>query len=315
MSQAEFVRGFLSVFNALIDSDPFSKIVRLETWENFIQLTPNDLTKNLDITNDPVNEISIATYFRKSWLRYQNDNLQRTDFDYSVNFENDETLPIEGDILTLPFSASDSYEGSNIVEMGAFTMSYRSASGFTIPAATNTYQFTNDVDIKAGQYIYDGTDFYRVQAVLTNRTGYLWVNHFTGVIAPGIDVQIVDWQLNDIIPRLCTIKRGSIANVVISTNGFGSSFPSTLIQGEAVTFDATWQVLHDQYYSTMFDALQTPKIIRCWMAFNTVDFYNIDPLKPVFIKPFNGYYYINKLEQFKLNAPCRVELVRIYKLI
>ena len=79
--------------------------------------------------------------------------------------------------------------------------------------------------------------------------------------------------------------------------------------------DIQWEPLKDAYYKRLFDALRTPKILQVWMKFNTIEFYNLDYSKPVVIKHLNGKYHINKVEQFKLNQPCRVELIRINSLI
>ena len=73
--------------------------------------------------------------------------------------------------------------------------------------------------------------------------------------------------------------------------------------------------IYNAYYKSLFDALQHPKIVTVWMNFSINQFINLDLLKPVFINDLNGYFYINKIEQFKLNSPCRVELIRINALI
>jgi hypothetical protein len=51
------------------------------------------------------------------------------------------------------------------------------------------------------------------------------------------------------------------------------------------------------------------------MNFSASDFADIDFLKPVTIDGMQGSFFINKIEQYKLNTPCRVELIRLNDLV
>ena len=62
-------------------------------------------------------------------------------------------------------------------------------------------------------------------------------------------------------------------------------------------------------------ALQTPEVVKAWFNLPVAIFNELDFLRPVYIGDFNAFYYINKIEQFKLESKTRLELVRISTLI
>ena len=51
------------------------------------------------------------------------------------------------------------------------------------------------------------------------------------------------------------------------------------------------------------------------MVFSAQELDAIDFLSTVYIKEYGAHFYINKIEQWKLNSACRVTLVRVDKLI
>ena len=114
---------------------------------------------------------------------------------------------------------------------------------------------------------------------------------------------------------MCLLDTGSIATSSrLTTNGSNPYITNTPVDLYKVGV-LSMNTIHNTYYRKLFDALQTPKILPVWMVFDAVDIYNIDILKPVKIDGLNGDYYINKIDQWKLNQPCLVELIRINQLI
>ena len=71
------------------------------------------------------------------------------------------------------------------------------------------------------------------------------------------------------------------------------------------------ETIYENSYKQLFSALSTPLIIRVWMYFGASEILEINFLAPVYIKQYAAYFYINKVEQWKVNQLCRVELVRI----
>jgi len=318
ISQKRFFIDILSCFNAIIDSDPFIKDVSLKKWNDLILETPQDISKNYDVTNDVVNEITIKTYFRESLMTYNNEDIERTDCDDIANFTRDESLEKYGTILTLEsFSGSDAATRGGSLDIPATSIQYRTASGFSIATGTSLFSFANDVDINPGDYIMynvaTNKRVDRVQFITSKKSGQLYNNYHIGL--SNVDVYIITYNHNSITPRLCLLETGSITPARrLTTNGSSPYISHTLVDLYNVDV-LTMNTIHNTYYRKLFDALQTPKILPVWMVFDAVDIYNIDILKPVTIDGLNGDYYINKIDQWKLNQPCLVELIRINQLI
>jgi hypothetical protein len=67
------------------------------------------------------------------------------------------------------------------------------------------------------------------------------------------------------------------------------------------------------YYKTLEGVLFRTKIIKAQIRLNSLDIYNIDFLKPVYIDKFNSYFYISKISGYDCtnNESTEVELVKI----
>ena len=72
-----------------------------------------------------------------------------------------------------------------------------------------------------------------------------------------------------------------------------------------------WDNLKTTYYQFLVDALEKPFILQARINIPTISLLNLNPLAPVYVEDYNAYFYINKLEQWKLNTSCRVELIQI----
>ena len=72
-----------------------------------------------------------------------------------------------------------------------------------------------------------------------------------------------------------------------------------------------WSELKTEYYQLLVDTMAKPFIIKAWINIPTISLLKLNPLAPVYVEDYNAYFYINKLEQWKLNTSCRVELIQI----
>jgi hypothetical protein len=318
MNQREVLLAFLKIFNCLINADPFSKEVNIITWNEYATSEGQDLTKNVLASQEISTQTGIDTYYRESLLTYSNDSIiDRTDTDAEAEF-NDATLQQRGQILNQFFSGSDDDGTQMEVEKGA--MSFKSATNFTATFGTAVFSFGQVEVFKPGDYIRyqaptsvnDTID--RVRFATSGIAGQIY-NSFP-VTVTNVDVQIITINVSEITARIGRIRRAQSIGAQLFTYVNAYTGTSTLVDVNHVTFtDIQWEPLKDAYYKRLFDALRTPKILQVWMTFSTIDFYNLDYSKPVVIKHLNGKYHINKVEQFKLNQPCRVELIRINSFI
>lgn len=319
INQRDLLLDFLKIFNAFIDSNPFAKTTSILKWNDYIDETPQDLTLNVDASQEIINNISMDGYYKESKMSYSNDSdVTRTDSEIIANFSLDESLPLFGNILKLLFSGSeqgDQFTGPLTSIAAPYNEgNYRNAKTFSITSGTNNWTFTEDVTIYPGEYIKYGTRMDRVKTVNTARAGLLFNNYH--VTLASVEIQILNFTKVELTPRIGIVDRAGLANNrSLTTNTYGTNAPVITVVNVYNTEFLTFETIKSTYYQSLFDALQTPKIIKVWMNFSTLQFSQIDMLKPVYIEGFNGSFYINKIEQFKINSPCRVELIRINSLI
>lgn len=320
INQIKALLDFLKLFNANIDSNPFLRTVKIVPFNDIIDTTAQDLTLNVDARQLIDNNISMDGYFRLSEMVYNTDSeVIRTDTDQTVSFQKDESLPQRGQILGIDFSPSDD-DGVRMV-MGAGSLRFRSVSGFsTAGVPTNIFSFAKDEVFKSGDYIrfigasspFDRID--RIRFVTGKRAGQVYDNYT--VTITNSDVEIIEIDFNNIVPRIGMINRAAgPVSPFFTLNGYVGANSQTFFPVNRSFFNLQMNKIYTTYYQRLFDALQTPKILKVWMNFNALDFSNIDMTKPAIIDGFNGIYYINKIEQFKINTPCLVELIRINPLI
>lgn len=74
-----------------------------------------------------------------------------------------------------------------------------------------------------------------------------------------------------------------------------------------------WQSILTNYYRIYTKMLDKTLRKQVYILLTENDILNLDFLKVVYIKELNGYWYVNKIEQFESsNTPVRVELIRLF---
>ena len=61
-----------------------------------------------------------------------------------------------------------------------------------------------------------------------------------------------------------------------------------------------WDNLKTEYYQLLVDSMEKPFIIKAWINIPTISLLTLNPLAPVYVEDYNAYFYINKLEQWRL---------------
>jgi hypothetical protein len=326
ISQRQFFSDFCKFFNLIVYSEQFERKAEFKFWKDYIKETPKDLSDKVDVSREITNEISLP-YYRQSEMSFSNDSLERTDSNYIINLSFDESLPPYGTILNIGYSNSDKSEYQTPVPISSglvtpyFRWTYTKWTGFSITQNTTnfTVSVTNQLpQFQPGMYIlFGGTR--GVCMRVSQRTGLgtgIFYNQYTeGTISNG-DAWLIEVEGVDLTPRHGKLKTYTPTNtsIIVNSNELGNIGSGVGTQCDS--FEAlTMTDIYNEFYSDMFEAFQTPKVITCWMVFNTVELYTLALETPVYIKDFNGSFHVNILEQWKLNTPCRVELVRINKLI
>ncbi len=320
ITRKTFITSFVSMINCFIKADPFSKVVELIPFSAMLSATPQDLTNNVDDSQPIQEEAGIDGYYRASEMKFNNDSdVVRTDTNYIVDFLSDEALPLFGTILNPIFSASDNTKLLGVTTLEeSITMPYYEAEfedkeGVSYTISTDLFQFdasNKAVDFKPGDYLHTPHGTYKI----TQKTGLLTGRIFETftATASSVDCKILKITYNELGPRFGVRDITNSGPFSITDNGWltGNSTNITTVYNCNIN-EATMTQIYNNYYKSLFDSFQAPKVLLVWMVFNTVEFNNLDLFTPVYIKHLNGIFYINKIEQFKLNAPCRVELIRI----
>jgi hypothetical protein len=119
--------------------------------------------------------------------------------------------------------------------------------------------------------------------------------------------KFIDGEENICTPRMASIRFDADNNITISGNPEEPTQP-------AVYFDEPFNtVLLPVYYPALDEVTSQFKMVRCLMNLNPADINNLDYRKPKYISYFKCYFYLNEIEQFKMNKrePCWVQLIKI----
>ena len=320
ISQRKFFIDFCKHFNLFFSANSFTKTVKPIFWKDYINETPFDLSDKIDISLPISDKISLP-YYRESQMTFVDAGLSRDDTNYSVDLSSDNSLPPFGTVLSIGSSNSDlsQYQRQTFATSALYTPYYKwtfskiknfsitlGTANFTISTTDQTPQF------QSGDYIMWGPQRTFVSRV-SQRTGLgtgIFFNNTT-VTYSNVDAYLIKVESQSLNYRhgIAVANDNTSASVNVNANEYGGGAAVNVLTKEFRALNM--EAIFDEFYVDFFSAVENPKLITCWMSLSTVDFYDLDLLKPVYIRMFNGNYHINKIEQFKLNTPCRVELIRI----
>ena len=314
ISQRTFLTAFCSLMNIAIKADDLTRVVKLREFNQIADEFPVDYSNNIDVSKEHKGSMVLPNYYRESIVKYRNaESLTRTDLATLILFENDGLQP-SGTILTLEFDGLDqTYIYANVC---AFTDNYVPAAsdkeGLNTTIGTNTFTLDNAADFRRGNYIQAGTETRRIETKTGPTAGTVagnWIFNNSSA-----DWRLVSFSYQEQPCQIAYVQKSPnpLFDLVDGdfqqsneTNSYLVHFPDTLTTGNIV----------NSYYMGLFEGLQTPLVLQVWMNFTATELNNINFLTTVYIKEYAAYFYINKIEQWKLNQPCRVTLVRVNKLI
>lgn len=328
ISQRQFFSDFCKFFNLLVYSEPFTKTTDFKFWKDYVTEPSLDLSGKIDDSQPIADEISLP-YYRRSEMAFSNDSLKRTDSNYIINLSADEALPPYGTILNIDLSNSDlsqlqtTLPASKSILTPYFKWSYTKWVGFNITAGSNTFTVSTTAQIpqfQPGMYIlFNASSGRNVCMRISQRTGLgtgIFYNSVAGITESNADAWLIQVSGQNLTPRHGILRAYTPTQTVITVNANELGNSGTGVGTTCDSFEALLMSdIYNEFYVDMFDALKTPEVITCWMVFNTVEIYNISYREPVYIKELNGNFHINVIDQWKLNVPCRVELIRVNKLI
>ena len=309
ISQRDFIREIFKLQNII--AVEANNVVTLKYFKGLESATSQNLVLNTDNTKTIYN--TFKTYSQTNELKYSDDDIvEGTDYDSSF-LVNSDTLPLSGTIIQSKFFPCDVGETISTkvrAAVGCWEVeSFRSDHNFHFTTGTVDFTVTQSASVKIGDLVSFGAQGYR--RIIT--------------LNADADVGTVDrvftstgtWQR----PFYLRYKKNNRSLNIVSVEDQAGSY-SFKINGELIlsnnpykraefTTAMKWDNLKTEYYQLLVDSMEKPFIIKAWINIPTISLLTLNPLAPVYVEDYNAYFYINKLEQWRLNTSARVELIEI----
>ena len=309
ISQRNFVREVFKLYNIVaVESN---NTVTLKYFDSLKTQTAQNIV--LDSLEPKKIFTTYKTYAQTNELKYSDsDDVERVDTDSSFTV-NSETLTESKVIIQSAFHACDvaaSESDKTCIPAWRVEM-YRSDITFQKSSGSTSFTTSENHDLNAGDMIsvtgQSGNDLRRVVEITGDKSGVV----DTAFTHSSNDNDWNYWRFesNDASLHFCSLEDYS-TDWFFSYNGSGKIVTGNSKVAQFVD-GLKWDNLKTTYYQFLVDALEKPFILQARINIPTISLLNLNPLAPVYVEDYNAYFYINKLEQWKLNTSCRVELIQI----
>lgn len=123
-------------------------------------------------------------------------------------------------------------------------------------------------------------------------------------------------RAGDITPRILIAKTVALTDIVFADDGFSNTYIPKTDDFVVAEFKPTLAFagadgLLENYYNDMMTMFANYKKVTLLMNLSIVDIAKVDHFKPVFLKEFGSYFYINLIQDYTGEGSTKVELVRI----
>lgn len=320
ISAEKFLTSICNLANVIISTDRGRRVVNFISFDNILDSEAQDLSKKL-VQNLPIDSSNIIdSYFQLNFFNYaKRGPILRNDTNGQTVFRN-ELLDLRGDLITLDFDACD----DALWYLGAATASFYgkeldSLQGINVTVATNTFTTTNVEQWNIGDYLEINTTGSNIEVL-----------RIIGQLSPTQGVVTSNWQNtaggssfpftihrhshgNDNVIRLANINQ-TPSTISVTDGNFLSGAPGVPTQWPAFVaeFDTEmkFQYLVDTEYERMLKVLDIPFVVRGWFQLTVTEYLELSILRLVYVNFFDSVYYVNKMEQYKLDKPVRIELIK-----
>ena len=310
ISQRDFVREIFKLQNII--AVEANNVVTLKYFKGLETASSDNLVLNADKDKTIYN--TFKTYSQTNELKYSTDDfVERTDADSSFPV-NSETLPLSGTIIQSKFFPCDvgivnTIKNEAVIPCWDY-VSFRSGANFSPTSGTKNFTTNHAFEGKIGDIVaftaQTGT-YFRIITLAADKLSGTVDRNFNANNSTNVPLY---WRYTFNNHELRIVSLEDTTTFIFTINGqlFSSQNPSK----KAQFIDAMkWSELKTQYYQLLVDTMAKPFIIKAWINIPTISLLKLNPLAPVYVEDYNAYFYINKLEQWKLNTACRVELIQI----
>jgi hypothetical protein len=304
ISQRDFIREIFKLQN--IVAVEANNVVTLKYFKGLETATSQNLVLNTDNTKTIYN--TFKTYSQTNELKYSDDDIvEGTDYDSSFPV-NSETLPLSGTIIQSKFFPCDLGEAlvPNVRSTAAaWDVEYfKSAVNFHPSSGTLNFTTNHPFEGNIGDIV---TGIGRIVTLdATKESGTVSTN-FTSSTSVNIP-PYYRYKANGRTMQVVSIEDASLYNMHYNGAVFSSNGPAKRAE---FTTAMKWDNLKTEYYQLLVDSMEKPFIIKAWINIPSISLLALNPLAPVYVEDYNAYFYINKLEQWRLNTSARVELIEI----
>jgi len=304
ISQRDFIREIFKLQN--IVAVEANNVVTLKYFKGLETATSQNLVLNTDNTKTIYN--TFKTYSQTNELKYSDDDIvEGTDYDSSFPVNSD-TLPLSGTIIQSKFFPCDLGEAlvPNVRSTAAaWDVEYfKSAVNFHPSSGTLNFTTNHPFEGNIGDIV---TGVGRIVTLdATKESGTVSTN-FTSSTSVNIP-PYYRYKANGRTMQVVSIEDASLYNMHYNGAVFSSNQPAKRAE---FTTAMKWDNLKTEYYQLLVDSMEKPFIIKAWINIPTISLLKLNPLAPVYVEDYNAYFYINKLEQWRLNTSARVELIEI----
>lgn len=310
ISQRDFVREIFKLQNII--AVEANNVVTLKYFKSLQTETPKNLVLNYDKEKTVYN--TFTTYSQTNELKYSDDDIiERTDVNSSFP-TNSETLPLKGTAVQSKFFPCDL---SIVLNRDRATVAaweievFKSDCIFSPTSGNLGFNVDKPFEGKIGDIVnFFANGFRRIVTLdSTKESGSVdrnFVNN-SSVSKPSY----YRFKSNGRNMQIASIidTQGSYSFAINGETKLSNN-PSKRAK---FIDEMKWSELKTEYYQLLVDTMAKPFIIQAWLNIPTISLLEVNPLAPVYIEEYNAYFYINKLEQWKLNTGCRVELIQIPK--
>ena len=308
ISQRDFVREIFKLQNII--AVEANNVVTLKYFKGLETASSENLVLNADKDKTIYN--TFKTYSQTNEIKYSTDDIiERTDADSSFPV-NSETLPLSGTIIQSKFFPCDL---ANVLNRDRATVAaweieaYKSAVNFSPTNNNINFSTNHPFEGNIGDIVsFGGQGLRRIVSLDGTKENGTVERNFTSSSVSQIP-SYYRYKSNGRTMQIASVEdnQGSY-NFALNGETLSSNIPSK----RAKFIDAMkWSELKTEYYQLLVDTMAKPFIIKAWINIPTISLLKLNPLAPVYVEDYNAYFYINKLEQWKLNTACRVELIQI----
>lgn len=246
MKQIEFVKAIAFKFCQAIIPDNEGKVVTFRSWSELKNRKGEaaDWSDKIDDSQDHEIKYRLTGWAQKNYLRWTADDSVPIGYGDGYIGINDEWLPLERTIVTLPFNATPN-----------------NATGTPCIPRLDTNKWKNEV----------GQRLLMTESVAGSITIFSDDGNFT-------------------------------------MNPYRKSFFKDDANVLNIGFDDR---LIDDYFDFIATFIDDTKVITPSLLLTVEDINVLDPFLPVYIKRYGSYFFVNRVNSWIANKPCKVELIRI----